>query len=53
MSRKLIIEHPLREDVVDLENINFLDRASKKVTIQETEAHKEAETKSTPNVNSY
>ena len=30
MSRKLIIEHPLRDEVEDLENINFADRAQRR-----------------------
>ena len=30
MNRKLIVEHPLREEVKDLEAINFLEKADKK-----------------------
>jgi hypothetical protein len=30
MSRKLIIEHPLRDEVEDLENFNFAERAQRR-----------------------
>ncbi len=30
MSRKLIIDHPLRDEVEDLENLNFADRGQRR-----------------------
>jgi hypothetical protein len=51
MNRKLIIEHPLRDEAVDLEKINFVEKASKKVHIQEPDIPRESEANLIQNVN--